>query len=168
VDRPQRLIVLACTATKRADPHPLLAIRRYDGPSFCTLRKWQAANPTSAAQLDVWILSAKHGLITADALISDYNQRMTPNRAVELRQSVRCALAYIVAQCGSYRATLIHLGQDYLSALTLEQIQTAPFGAVTLTAGGIGTRLGQLKAWLDDEMQQIQTSDWVARCQAHR
>ena len=153
MDRPKRLIVLACTATKRADPHSLIAIWRYDGPSFRTLRKWQAANPTAAEQLDIHILSAKLGLITADTLISDYNQRMTPNRAVELRQSVRRTLAYIVAQRGSYRATLIHLGQDYLPALTLEQVQTASFGAVTFTAGGIGTRLGQIKAWLNDEMQ---------------
>ena len=77
---------------------------------------------------------------------------MTPNRAVELRQSVCTALAHIVAQQGAYTATLIHLGQNYLPALTLEQVQTAPFGAVTFTAGGIGTRLGQIKAWLNDEM----------------
>ncbi len=159
MDRAQRLIVLACTATKRADPHPLLAIQRYDGPSFRTLRKWQATNPTSAAQLDVCILSAKLGLITADTLISDYNQCMTRERAAELRQPVRSALAHIVAQRGSYSATLIHLGQDYLSALTLEQIQTAPFGAVTLTAGGIGTRLGQLKAWLNGAIQKHQPSE---------
>ena len=117
MDRPQRLIVLACTATKRVDPDPLLAIRRYDGPSFRTLRTWQAANRTSAEQLDVCILSAKLGLITADTLISDYNQRMTRERAAELRP--------------------------------------APFGVVTLTAGGIGTRLGQLKAWLNSEHQPI-------------
>jgi hypothetical protein len=153
VDRPKRLIVLACTATKRADPDPLIAIRRYDGPSFRTLRKWQATNPTAAELLDIHILSAQLGLIAADTLISNYNQRMTPNRAVELRQSVCTALAHIVAQQGAYTATLIHLGQNYLPALTLEQVQTAPFGAVTFTAGGIGTRLGQIKAWLNDEMQ---------------
>jgi hypothetical protein len=157
MDRPQRLIVLACTATKRADPDPLLAIRRYDGPSFRTLRKWQAANPTSAEQLDVCILSAKLGLITADTLLNDYNQRMTPNHAAELRLPVRSALAHIVAQRGSYRATLVHLGLDYLPALTLEQVQTAPFGAVTFTVGGIGTRLGQIKAWLNGENQLIST-----------
>jgi hypothetical protein len=131
VDRPKRLILLACTATKRADPDPLIAIRRYDGPSFRTLRKWQATNPTAAELLDIHILSAQLGLITADTLISDYNQRMTPNRAAELRQSVCSALAHIVAQQGAY----------------------TPFGAVTFTAGGIGTRLGQIKAWLNDEMQ---------------
>jgi hypothetical protein len=157
MDRPKRLIVLACTATKRADPDPLIAIRRYDGPSFRTLRKWQATNPTAAEQLDIRILSAKLGLITANTLTSDYNQRMTPNRAAELGQSVRSALAHVVAQHGAYTATLIHLGQNYLPALTQEQVQTAPFGAVTFTAGGIGTRLGQIKAWLNGEMQQIPT-----------
>ena len=159
MDRPKRLIVLACTATKHADPDPLLAIRRYDGPSFRTLRTWQAANRTSAEQLDVCILSAKLGLITADTLISDYNQRMTRERAAELRQPVHSALAHIVAQRGYYSATLIYLGQDYLPALTLEQIQTVPFGTVTLTVGGIGTRLGQLKAWLNGAIQKYQPSE---------
>ena len=115
MDRPKRLIVLACTATKRADPDPLIAIRRYDGPSFRTLRKWQATNPTAAELLDIHILSAQLGLIAADTLISNYNQRMTPNRAVELRQSVCTALAHIVAQQGAYTATLIHLGQELLA-----------------------------------------------------
>ncbi len=159
MDRPKRLIVLACTATKHADPDPLLAIRRYDGPSFRTLRTWQAANRTSAEQLDVCILSAKLGLIAADALISDYNQYMTRERAAELRQPVHSTLAHIIAQRGPYSATLIHLGQDYLPALTLEQIQTVPFGTVTLTAGGIGTRLGQLKAWLNGAIQKHQPSE---------
>jgi hypothetical protein len=98
-------------------------------------------------------------LITADTLISDYNQRMTRERAAELRQPAHSALAHIVTQRGFYSATLIHLGQDYLPALTLEQIQTVPFGTVTLTVGGIGTRLGQLKTWLNCAIQKYQPSE---------
>jgi hypothetical protein len=167
---PKRLILLACTATKRADPDPLPAIRRYDGPSFRTLRKWQASNPPAAEHLDVLILSAKLGLITADAPISDYHQRMTVARAPELRQAVSTALTHFVARHGPYAATLIHLGQDYLPALTLEQIQAAPFGAVTWTAGGIGARLGQINAWLTTNtdgghpmVDRTTSRDWVVQ-----
>ena len=159
---PKRLILLACTATKRADPDPLPAIQRYDGPSFRTLRKWQAANPAAAEHLDVRILSAKLGLIAADAPISDYNQRMTPERAAELRQIVSTGLAHVAAQHGPYTATLIHLGQDYLRALSLEQVQAAPFGEVTFTKGGIGVRLGQIKRWLESHHNdQTARGDWV-------
>jgi hypothetical protein len=92
--QPRRLLLLACTATKRADPHPIPAIERYDGPSFRTLRKWRAANPAAAAHLDVLILSARLGLITAGVLIGDYNQRMTRVRAAELRKAVDAALTH--------------------------------------------------------------------------
>ena len=145
---PRRLIVLACTATKRTDPNPLPALWRYDGPSFRTLRKWQATTPAAAENLDILILSAKLGLIAADALVSDYNQRMTPARATELRQAVSAALTHFVAQHGPYTATLLHLGQDYEPAIAPVLLLASTLGVVTHTVGGIGTRLGQLKAWL--------------------
>jgi hypothetical protein len=140
--------VLACTATKRADPDPLPALRRYDGPSFRTLRKWQATNPAAAENLDILILSAKLGLIADDALISDYNQRMTPARATELREAASAALTHFLAQHGPYTATLVHLGQDYEPAIAPTLLPAPTLGVVTHTVGGIGTRLGQLKAWL--------------------
>ena len=144
----RRLLLLACTQTKRHASGPMPALRRYDGPSFRVLRKWQSANPDEAARLDILILSAKFGLITADAPITDYDRRLTPERADELGQAVSAGLTAFVTQHGPYTATLVHLGKDYRPAIVLEQIQDPAFGHITFTSGGIGTRLGQLKRWL--------------------
>ena len=149
--QPRRLILLACTATKRSEPDLLPAIERYDGPSFRTLRKWQAANPVEAQHLDVLILSARLGLIGADTLISNYNLRMNPARAVELRDTVSITLTGMLAQRGPYAATLVHLGQDYLPAIGGVISQTPAYGFVTYTTGSIGVRLHQVKAWLNTD-----------------
>jgi Family of unknown function (DUF6884) len=165
---PHRLLVLACTATKRPDLSPLPALQRYDGPSFRTLRRWRTLNPHDAERLDVLILSARLGLIAADALIEDYDQRMTQQQAVALQPAVSAALQQFLALRSPYAATLLHLGQGYLSALVpdldnrMDSVQRADMvrawltgvagpklGILSLTEGGIGRRLGQLKSWLE-------------------
>ena len=168
-DPPRRLLILACTATKRRDQNPIPALLRYDGPSFRTLRKWQTANAADAERMDLLILSAKLGLIAADTEIEDYDQRMTPERAAVLQPVVSSALQQFLAKHGPYAATLVHLGQDYLLALVpnlrrsmdsvqrsrqlreeLIAIAATQLGTLTVTEGGIGARLGQLKRWLEN------------------
>jgi hypothetical protein len=168
-DPPRRLLILACTATKRRDQNPMPALRRYDGPSFRTVRKWQTINPNDAQQMDILILSAKLGLIAADTPIEDYDQRMTPERAAVLQPVVSSALQQFLAKHGPYAATLVHLGQDYIPTLVpnldrsmdavqrsrqlreeLIAIAATQLGTLTLTEGGIGARLGQLKRWLEN------------------
>jgi hypothetical protein len=168
-DPPHRLLILACTATKRHDLGQLPALRRYDGPSFRTVRRWRILHPYDAERLGIIILSARLGLITADAPIEDYDQRMTQRQAVALQPAVSAALHQFFALHSPYAATLIHLGQDYLPALVpdldnrldaaerarhvhtqLATIAGVQPGIVTLTAGGIGMRLGQIKRWLED------------------
>jgi hypothetical protein len=77
------------------------------------------------------ILSARLGLIAADALISDYNQQMTRARAAELREAVDAALTHTLAQRGPYAATLLHLGQDYLPAIGQVMLETPACGFVS-------------------------------------
>lgn len=139
---------MACTATKVTTLDPIPAIQRYDGPSFRVVRKWQRTHPDLAAQLDLLILSAKLGLITADQLIENYNQRLTPQRAAVLQPIVSAALQRFVAEHGPYTATLLHLGRDYLPAIAPEGLQSELFGTVLHTSGGIGMQLRHLKAWL--------------------
>jgi cytoplasmic iron level regulating protein YaaA (DUF328/UPF0246 family) len=97
------LLLLACTPTKLSHPRLLPAIQRYDGPSFRTLRKWQATYPADARQIDILILSARLGLVTAATLIEDYNQRMTPAQASSLQPSVSGAFQRFIAE----RAALV-------------------------------------------------------------
>ncbi len=142
-----RLLLMACSATKRPDPGLLSAFARYDGPSFRTVRKWCAAHPNEARRLDILIVSAKYGLLSAfHSEIADYDQRMTADRARELIPSIVNGLVSGLAH-NPYSSMLVHLGQDYLPVLGVGLLP-APL-AVSFTAGGIGERLGQLKRWLE-------------------
>ncbi len=80
--RPARLLILACSATKRHDPERIPAIERYDGPLWRTLR---AANPVGRLAR-ASILSARLGFREASTPIADDDARLTaapasPSRA---------------------------------------------------------------------------------------
>lgn len=147
----RRLLIIACTATKRRDVRLLPAVHRYSGPSFRVLRRWLADNPEAAANLDVDILSAEFGLIPAIQPIPDYDRRMTATRAVELREQVRTTLGELLA-LRSYDSAYLSAGNVYRQAfgdlstiVGLRHFSTAPDGA------GIGAQLGALKRWLTAE-----------------
>jgi hypothetical protein len=122
------------------------------------------------------ILSARRGLITAAEPIEEYDQRMTPAQAQGLEPLVSAAFLHFVSSHGPYTATLVHLGRDYVPALTaaidstssgreiskrlrlnLTDIAGSRLGTLTLTEGGIGTRLCQLKQWLSADHDSVPT-----------
>ncbi|SEP51340.1 hypothetical protein SAMN04487843_1504 [Methylobacterium sp. ap11] len=72
-----RLLVLACSATKRPDPDCIPAIARYDGPLWRTLR---ATDPEGRAA-KVAFLSARYGFRDAATRIVDYDARLTQDLA---------------------------------------------------------------------------------------
>ncbi len=93
---------------------------------------------------------------------------MTQQQAVALQPAVSAALQQFLASRSPYAATLLHLGQGYLPALVpdldnmmdsvqragrvrawLTSVAESKFGILSLTEGGIGRRLGQLKGWLE-------------------
>ncbi len=73
----RRLVILACSATKRDGPDYMPAIERYDGPLWKTLR---AANP-DGRYAAVAFLSAHLGFREASTTIELYDARMTQDRA---------------------------------------------------------------------------------------
>jgi hypothetical protein len=140
----RRLLVLACSARKRADPGLLPAVDRYDGPGFRVLRKYlaDAADPP-----DVLILSARYGLIPADREIPDDDQKLTPDDADALRPDVLRALGHALAD-GAFAEVALCLGRDYRRAVA-GHAEVVPAGvAVLQITGGQGTRLRKLRAWL--------------------
>ncbi len=76
----ERLLILACSATKRDGPRYMPAIERYDGPLFRTLR---AVDP-NGQKARVAILSAHLGFRAADTPIETYDARMTPQIAAAM------------------------------------------------------------------------------------
>lgn len=74
---PNRLLILACSATKRRDPGWIPAHERYDGPLWQT---WRTADPDRRLAR-VGFLSARYGFRAVDSPIEDYDARLTPNLA---------------------------------------------------------------------------------------
>ncbi|MBN9505398.1 MAG: hypothetical protein J0I69_05175 [Altererythrobacter sp.] len=74
---PHRLLILACSATKRRDPGWIDAIDRYDGPLWQTVR---AVRP-NRMQVKVAVLSARYGFLDSRSPVEDYDARLTPDLA---------------------------------------------------------------------------------------
>jgi hypothetical protein len=142
----KRLLIVACSATKKATSGDLPALARYDGTLYRVIRRWPREVPQTY-QLTLLILSARFGLIRADTPIPNYDQRMTIRRAIELRSQVRQTLHDHLAVYGPYTATCISLGKGYWPALDLDAVQDR-LGTITRTHGAIGLQAQQLKRWL--------------------
>ena len=142
-----RLLILACSATKRHDVGLMPAFERYDGPNYRTLRCFLANHPEKRDTLVVLILSAEFGLIGGDNPIPNYDRRIDAARALELRVSVTAVLrGHLDRQ--HYDATFVSLGRDYAPTLVITDDVRSRLGNLTVASGGIGTRLGQLRRWL--------------------
>lgn len=158
----ERLLVLACSATKVAGLEALPAWRRYDGPAWRTLRAFLARSRAElvdaagvwelgdGSRLRVLALSAELGAIPAGLPIADYDRRMTAERAFAFaampgafgRELLAAALE--VADRG-----LLWGGAVYVSAAVGLLGREAEAGRLELARGrGIGDLLGRLKSWL--------------------
>lgn len=115
------------------------AIDLYNGPFYQVLRKEKLKNT------DLFIISAKYGLIRSTETISYYDQKMTLRRAEQLRKDIKLKMETILTE-DNYTDVYINLGKIYMHAffdsLDLLQGYTIHHGK-----GGIGERLHQLKLW---------------------
>lgn len=68
-----RLLILACSATKRVDTGRIPAIDRYDGPLWRTLRH----SDPGGRKARVAVLSARHGFLEGRWPIENYDCRLT-------------------------------------------------------------------------------------------
>jgi hypothetical protein len=110
-----RCLILSCTQAKRGDERPLPALERYDGPAFRVVRRFLRQADPALRDVDVYVLSARYGLISANQRIADYDQRMTPARVAELRPEVLSRLREILSQ--GYAEVFLSLGRSYLQAV---------------------------------------------------
>ncbi len=125
----------------------LPALDRYDGPTFKVVRKFLREYQDQSMHLDIYILSAEFGLISAAIEIPEYDRRMTSARSQELQPSVITNLQLILTT-KTYGELFICVGQDYLKALCGYETLTS-FNLVTQTSkGGLGKRLSELHDWL--------------------
>lgn len=141
------LVLLACSAAKRATAAPALEL--YQGVMYSTFR----ANVRQDAQPHVAILSALHGVIPADTIIEPYNTRMTPEAAGRMLANPSRFVQF--AKPIRARNVLLAGGKDYrrvMMAVLPELIASgaiAPDAKISETDGsGIGYQRQQLGQFL--------------------
>jgi len=139
------LLVLGCSKRKRPHHGVLPAIERYDGPNYRVLRKARREG-SWPPNLEVLIVSAKHGLISAEGPIGNYDLLLTRERASALQQRVGRQLDSHLERV-EYREVFINLGRIYLLTLT-HSARLPLLSRVLYASGGIGQRMSQMKAWL--------------------
>lgn len=142
----RHLLILSCSKRKTSLLGEWPAIQIYDGPIYRALRKRLKALDLSL--VDICIISAKYGLITAGSMVENYDCQMTTERAVELRDVVLSELIKMI-QNRSYKEILINLGSIY--RVTIYGIEKhVPSGTqLTFTSGGIGRKTSQTINWLE-------------------
>jgi hypothetical protein len=150
VTRP--LLIIACSGPKLAGVHR--AIDLYQGVMFQVLRKWVPA----AGAPDIYILSAKHGLVHSSALVESYEQPMTEDRQHELIAEGLLASAFLgkgfdevfIAGGAMYRA----VAEVYVARLRKAGFITKD-APVRSCSGGIGEQRGQLGAYLRELQARV-------------
>jgi hypothetical protein len=135
----RQLFVLGCSQTKRKTSLQLPAITRYDGPLFRVLRTFLRKH-LWPENLSVAVLSAKHGLIGGLTGIEDYDDRLTPTRAGELRDQVTRELGELLQQ---HEGAELFMGRGYLEAIHLEALGERA-RRLRFVEGRIGQKLHQL------------------------
>ncbi len=145
-----RVLILSCTAKKRADAGLLPALERYDGPTFRVLRSYLRDRPTDPPH--VHILSAEFGLIPASHPIPYYDRPMTRGRAHEMRapvqQSLAAALGDLTQASFDPEHLLVCLGREYREALIGYVGPVAEVIPSRCVRAGLGRRLTILRHWL--------------------
>lgn len=149
-----KLIIMSCSATKRATPGLMPAIDRYDGPLWRTLRARLAELPdaeaaVTAGTLRILLLSAEHGFIAATDEIADYENRMTVDRSAEIIRRYRDADNIALPLIDAAENILFVGGALYRD--TMWRASGAGLWHIMKideTEGGIGQHRADLSHWL--------------------
>jgi hypothetical protein len=151
-DHPDRLVILPCSKTKSDAAERVAAEDRYQrGQYFQVYNKWRREHPASEHDVDLAIVSAKHGLISARHQIYDYDEVLDSRPEGTFLQTLESDLhAYL--KWRDYSEVLVLGGANYrepvyniLQVLSAREVIDAQ---VVLHSGRLGSQLGKLKAWL--------------------
>lgn len=145
----RRLLVIACSESKKDSAGLIPAIDRYDGPMWKVLRSFMRDKLLPETGIDVYVLSAEFGLFPAAQPIPWYDRVMTEERANELHGHALDQFASLASE--NYSQICFALSQLYLLALRGWESVVLREATVTVTDGPMATKLGQLRSWLRRE-----------------
>jgi hypothetical protein len=149
-----KLIIMACSGTKRPDAQPMPAIERYDGPMWQTLRARLAEHPQAAkdyasGDLRIWVMSARYGFIDTITQIPDYNERLSPELAAKMARDPSYDFQHIQHMVDDASAVLFAGGETYRNAMwKASGANLWNIMKISETNGaGIGHHRAQIGAW---------------------
>ncbi|MCY4606580.1 MAG: hypothetical protein OXE49_20295 [Gemmatimonadetes bacterium] len=114
---------------------------------FRVISKFMRTRPFEAQSLDVYILSAKFGLIPSSQLIPNYNLRATLQKVKELQLPTLTKLKRILAD-RQYDELFISMGKDYLRVLVGYESLIPANLKVIISKGVMGRKQAELRNWL--------------------
>ena len=107
----RKLLIISCSETKCPDDKNMKAIDRYLGPVFQTLKAQGIPE-----NVDVAIMSAKHGLIRSNTPLKNYNEKMTKAKAQAFKNDPD-QLNRIKNTMTGYDKVIVQGGEDYKDVL---------------------------------------------------
>ena len=141
-----RRLILACSRKKVHNDTMLPAIVRYDGPMFRVLRNY---SETSNEELEIYILSAKFGLIQHTRKIPYYDQKLTAKETDKLKAKVINQAKRLFADEKSRRhKTFVSVGKTYWNVLEPVFEFLDDDSLIKTASGSSGKRLAELHDWL--------------------
>jgi cytoplasmic iron level regulating protein YaaA (DUF328/UPF0246 family) len=147
----RRFLLIGCSQKKNNAAGGIPAIERYQGVVYRVIRKAKREGywPTN---VDIYIVSARYGLIAASYPIEFYDQKMTSARALELQSEVSQALDTLLSE-GKYEEIFINMGKPYMQCIEASsEIRNAcKIGLLREATGSIGLRQKQTKEWIREQ-----------------
>jgi hypothetical protein len=144
------LLLIACSQRKARGIKHGRAWDVYDGRLFQVLKKALRDVTGWQERVHVLIVSARYGVLRADATIETYDERLTQaltrQRGTLWAEGLRRA---VVGQ--SYRTVHVNLGRDYLRLLS-ELEEVLPSIEIDRATGGIGARNAQTRRWVLEQV----------------
>ncbi len=135
------LLIQGCSKSKNAPGEPVEALDLYSGYFFKIIKK-AIRDGDFNKRIDIWILSAKYGLIEDETEIQHYDRRMDSKRAAELAPQVSEDLEH--KGVGEYDTVVVNVGNDYRDALSgLEALESTDVHHID--GEGIGVKGHKLK-----------------------
>ncbi len=143
----KQLLIVSCGSTKCPDVGNMKALDRYLGPIFQSIKK--AGVPEN---VDVAILSAKHGLIRADTPIENYDQLMTKDKVKDFLSNPD-EISKIAETMQGYDKVLVQGGDNYKNVIK-SAAGDIPFTEVP-KGRGIGDQRSFVAQFLKDQAKPM-------------
>ena len=142
------LLIISCSQKKADISNPASAIELYDGSTFRVIKKMYRERRLPK-NIHILIISAKYGLLGSHDLIEKYDQKMTGDRAKELKHDIEKKLDNFLSN-KKFKEVFVSMGKNY--CLTIEDFDFKV--PIEYASGRIGEKLSRTKKWINSiEMQ---------------